>query len=74
MAPEATLGLFSFLKLLMYHDLDHAADAAATHPILSLLAGEPPRDRSSGLDWRLPPAALDSRPPDECFQVLDAES
>ena len=37
--PEATLGLFSFLKLLMYHDLDRAAAAAEAHPILSMLAG-----------------------------------
>jgi very-short-patch-repair endonuclease len=37
--PEATLGLFSFLKLLMYHDLERAAAAAEAHPIVSLLAG-----------------------------------
>src|SRR5262245_5544992 len=38
--PEVALGLFSFLKLLMYHDLDRAAAAAEVHPLLSLLAGD----------------------------------
>src|SRR5215208_1357316 len=87
--PDATLGLFSFLKLLMYHDLDRAGAAAEAHPILSMLAGQ-----SQGLetgDWKLGKApapttqspasspqsavpSLDSRPPEDCFQVLDADS
>src|SRR4051794_38695388 len=85
---EATLGLFSFLKLLMYHDLDRAAVAAAAHPILSMLAGQGMGDgrweigdRRSGSasqpptpNSQLPTPILDSRPPEDCFQVLDADS
>jgi very-short-patch-repair endonuclease len=79
-APEATLGLFSFLKLLMYHDLDRATAAAEAHPILSMLAGQGMGDRDS--PYPHPPSpisypaspSLDSRPPDDCFQVLDADS
>ncbi|HEX9370261.1 MAG TPA: DUF4011 domain-containing protein, partial [Roseiflexaceae bacterium] len=75
-APDATLGLFSFLKLLMYHDLDRAA-AAETHPILALLAGEPGAEIASLRDHGGESNArfwLDRRPPEDCFQVLDADS
>lgn len=37
---EAALGLFSFLKLLMYTDLERAAAAAEQHPIVARLAGD----------------------------------
>jgi very-short-patch-repair endonuclease len=76
--------LFSFLKLLMYHDLDRAAVAAAAHPILSMLAGQGLGTGDQGLraeSGLLPipnPQSsilnLDTRPPEECFQVLDADS
>lgn len=66
--PAATLGLFSFLKLLMYDELARAADTIATHPILTVLAGE-----ASPPD--LPDiAAHDSRPPEQVYQVLDADA
>src|SRR5215212_4216933 len=52
--PEATLGLFSFLKLLMYHDLDHAAAAAEAHPILAMLAGQGMGDGGWGMGGESP--------------------
>ncbi len=78
--PDATLGLFSFLKLLMYHDLDRAA-AAEAHPILSMLAGQRMGvgsweigDGRSDSVSQLPTPNLDSRAPEDCFLVLDADS
>lgn len=75
---EAALGLFSFLKLLMYNDLERAAEAAEQHPIIALLAGDTaapalvaPADADSAPD---DPYALDARPPEHCYQVLDADS
>jgi hypothetical protein len=78
-APEATLGLFSFLKLLMYHDLERAANAAASHPIVSLLAGGESQIENQALQEDssqngTAPFALDARPPDDCNQILDADS
>ncbi|HEU5099612.1 MAG TPA: AAA domain-containing protein, partial [Roseiflexaceae bacterium] len=80
-APEATLGLFSFLKLLMYHDLDRAAAAAVTHPILTMLAGQGMGDQGRGTGVvnsspipHPPSPALDERAPEDCYQVLDADS
>jgi hypothetical protein len=82
-APEATLGLFSFLKLLMYHDLDRAA-AAAAHPILAMLAGQGLATGDLGLGTgsgslpnsspQSPTPNLDQRAPQDCYQVLDADS
>jgi very-short-patch-repair endonuclease len=83
--PEATLGLFSFLKLLMYHDLDRAAAAAEAHPILAMLAGSAElkienaelknaSTETSQFSIFNSQFSLDSRSPADCFQVLDADS
>ncbi len=82
---EALLGLFSFQKLLMYHDLERAAESPAPHPIVELLAGN---DQASGEEVESNKApiganrqsaiynlqSLDERPPEQCYQVLDADS
>lgn len=84
---EAALGTFSFLKLLMYHDLERAAGLAEQHPILGRLA-DGDKLRIESAEWRIenvdrasspfsilhPPFSLDARPPEECFQVLDADA
>ncbi len=76
--PEIHVGLFSFAKLLMYRDLDAAAWPAeatiAAHPIVGRLSGLDVDDPT--FDGEIPdPATLDDTvPPDECYQVLDADS
>ncbi len=65
--PDAALGLFSFLKLLMYHDMQYAAEHAVSHPLLTWLSGEGGPNQPTG-------APLDSLHPAECFQVLDADA
>ncbi|MBC8075291.1 MAG: DUF4011 domain-containing protein [Chloroflexales bacterium] len=77
--PECTLGLFSFLKLMLYHDLERAAEIAATHPVLSLLTGEGKTAEGTAGDNILQPSAfslqpLDERPPEQCYQILDADA
>lgn len=66
--PEAALGLFALPNLLMYHDLECAAERAAAHPILAVLAGEAP---PSTLPDEVSP---DDVPPEQCYQVLDADA
>lgn len=79
-AREALLGLFSFQKLLMYHDLERAAESPTPHPIVARLAGEAElRTRNEELrktsgqesNSQFP---LDARPPEHSYQVLDADS
>ncbi len=74
LARDSALGLFSFLKLLMYTDLERAAEAAAQHPIVARLAGDAaPLPQPAGATPG-PQFALDARPPEHCYQVLDADS
>ncbi|MBS1964596.1 MAG: DUF4011 domain-containing protein [Chloroflexi bacterium SZAS-1] len=82
LSRECALGMFSFLKLLMYHDLERAAEQASTHPIVQLLSGNGTATAASAaedlLEAQLAPPeteyALDARPPEYCYQVLDADS
>ena len=66
--PRALLGMFSFLDLMLYHDLEYLTERAVTHPLLTLLAGE-----TTAPDPLVLPT-LDHRPPQQCFQVLDADA
>ncbi len=66
--PRALLGMFSFLDLMLYQDLEHLTERAVTHPLLKLLASE-----TTAPDPLVLPA-LDHRPPQQCFQVLDADA
>ncbi len=77
-ADEIHVGLFSFAKLLLYHDLDAdrwpAERRLADHPIVRLLAGV---GTSEGLEGKeVPdPRTIDERvAPADCFQVVDADS
>lgn len=66
--PDAVIGLFAIHSQLLHQDLEYAAAQPIPHPFLALLAGEtlPPEAPA------IPP--LDSMPPDECYQVLDADA
>ena len=77
-APEIHVGLFSFAKLLMYRDLDPAtwpADGSiVSHTIVQRLSGLD--TTGSTFEGSIPdPATLDDEvSPDDCYQVLDADS
>lgn len=72
--PETYIALLSFIKLVMYKDLETHAHRVCKHPIIAALAGDPSRLPSIPDD--LPTAeTLDERVhPEESFQVLDADS
>jgi very-short-patch-repair endonuclease len=75
---EVHLGLFSFAKYLMYRDLDPAtwpeARPLVAHPLVRALSGVEPGEDLAG-DGIPDPATLDDTiAPDECYQVLDADS
>ncbi len=71
---ETYLGLFSFTKLVMYKDLETHIDHARSHPIIATLAGD--RSKLPPIPEDLPPPEKldDLVPPEESFQVLDADS
>lgn len=67
------LGFFSFHKLPMYQDLDSNATLAATHPIVSALAGQ--FEESEPLPRPPGEAQLDDvEVPEKTFQAFDADS
>lgn len=69
---EVSLGLLSFLKISMYHDLNEHRDLMVNHPVLRAMAG----DRTAIGD--LPPQAehfdFDGVKPDEWHEVVDSDS
>lgn len=66
---EVDLGLVSFLKISMYHDLNEHGDKALLNPVIRAMCG------GAGELPALPPMpGPDETPPDECFQVLGADA
>lgn len=69
---EVSLGLLSFLKIGMYHDLNNNRERMINHPVLRAMAG----DRHAIGD--LPPQAenfdFDSVKPDDWHEVVDSDS
>ena len=70
--PEVSLGLLSFLKISMYHDLGDNRELIMRHPVLRAMAGD-----TSALK-EIPPEArqpdLDSISSEKCFEVVDSDS
>jgi very-short-patch-repair endonuclease len=72
---RAVIGNFAFQKLAMVRDLQRWRDRVAGHDLVSAVAGDleakrEVSDRRSDVD----PRELDSRPPDQEFLVMDADS
>ena len=69
---EVSLGLLSFLKISMYHDLNEHRELMVDHPVLRAMAG----DKTAIED--LPPQAdhfdFDSVKPDEWHEVVNSDS
>lgn len=70
--PEVSLGLLSFLKISMYHDLNNNQSLIMNHPVLRAMAG----DRTA--IGELPASAnnfdFDSVKPTEWHEVVDSDS
>ena len=72
LTQEVSLGLLSFLKISMYHDLNNNRERMVNHPVLRAMVG----DRTVLCD--IPASAehfdFDAVKPDEWHEVVDADS
>ena len=71
---ECQLGLFSFLKFMMYKDLDANAAAGKRHRIVSALAGFPSLLPDVPPDLVTADRLDEAIKPERVFQILDADS
>ena len=69
---EVSLGLLSFLKISMYHDLDHNHERMAGHPVIKALAGD--RTALDELPVEAEQFDFDAVKPDEWHEVVDSDS
>ena len=69
---EVSLGLLSFLKISMYHDLDDNNDLLITNPVLRAMSGD--KDALGELPAEAIHYDFDSTKPDEWHQVIDSDS
>ena len=69
---EVNLGLLSFLKITMYHDLLNNEERIRNHPIIRAMAGE--TDEVNQIPEKLHNFDLDSIGVQESFQVMSADS
>jgi very-short-patch-repair endonuclease len=76
--PELHVGLFSFAKYLMYRDLNPETwpegASLLDHPFVRLLSGIDPGGAFPHVEIPDPRTLDDTVTPNECYQVLDADS
>jgi very-short-patch-repair endonuclease len=71
----AVLGNFAFQKMAMVKDLQERAQELSTHDIIAAIAGDTEaRNSVSAAQHETEPGELDRVPPDNEFNVLDADS
>lgn len=70
--PEVSLGLLSFLKISMYHDLNNNRELMMNHPVLRAMAGD--RTAIGELPASVDHFDFDSVKPTEWHEVVDADS
>ena len=73
-SKECHIGLFSFLKFMMYKDLEANIDTAKRHRIISALAGFPTLLPDVPPDLVTADKLDDAIKPERAFQILDADS
>ncbi len=69
---EVSLGLLSFLKISMYHDLDDNNELLKNNPVLRAMSGD--REALGELPAEAINYDFDSAKPDEWHQVIDSDS
>lgn len=69
---EVNLGLLSFLKISMYHDLNNNRERMLNHPVLRAMAGD--RHAIGDLPVQAEHFDFDGVKPDECYEVVDSDS
>lgn len=73
-SKECQIGLFSFLKFMMYKDLEANVETAKRHRIISALAGFPTLLPDVPTDLVTADTLDDAIKPERAFQILDADS
>lgn len=68
---EVNLGLVSFLKISMYHDLEKHESKALNNPVIRAMCGDKTAVSAFFQQSTINPDLI---PPDKCFQVLSADS
>lgn len=69
---EVNLGLLSFLKISMYHDLNNNRELMVNHPVLRAMAGD--RHTIGDLPAQAENFDFDGVKPDEWHEVVDSDS
>jgi len=69
---EVNLGLLSFLKISMYHDLNNNRERMLNHPVLRAMAGD--RHAIGDLPAQAEHFDFDGVKPDEWHEVVDSDS
>ena len=69
---EVNLGLLSFLKISMYHDLNNNRDLVYSHPVLRAMAGD--RMAIGDLPAEAEHFNFDSTKPSQWHEVIDSDS
>ncbi len=69
---EASLGLLSFLKITMYNDLLRNEERIKENPVIRAMSGD--TDAVNDIPDELHSFDLDSIKPQDCYQVLSADS
>ena len=69
---EVSLGLLSFLKISMYHDLNNNLERMVSHPVLRAMAGE--RNALKDIPTTAENFDFDAIKPEEWHEVVDSDS
>ena len=69
---EVSLGLFSFLKISMYHDLNDNQERILRHPVLRAMAGD--REALADLPAGADQVDFDALRPENGFEIVDSDS
>lgn len=69
---EVNLGLLSFLKISMYHDLNNNYDRMLKSPVIRAITGD--ISAVNNIPGALTQLDFDRVPPDDCYQVVNSDS
>lgn len=69
---EVSLGLLSFLKISMYHDLEQNSSRILEHPVIRAISGD--RDALPPLPEKANDFHFDETQPSEWYEVVDSDS
>jgi hypothetical protein len=72
LSREVSLGLLSFLKISMYHDLNNNYDRMKRNPVVRAIAGD--ISAVNTISGEFDKFDFDRIPPEDCYQVVNSDS